>query len=178
MCRICDGASLEEVLASDAARIDEHGYVMMGVEGDADGVVQPWVYTIGLLDLAVHPELIVVGAEIDTAAWLLRLVAEKVLDGARFRAGDTIALPPGNARLRDVHEVHYDNGTFNMWHELRAYGAFDAPELTALQMMLPRSLFCPEHRDSQPLLSDPRVCITGPRPNRAERRRRQREGGG
>jgi len=35
MCRICEGFSLEDVLALDAAAIDEYGFIVVGVDDPA-----------------------------------------------------------------------------------------------------------------------------------------------
>jgi Domain of unknown function (DUF4262) len=177
MCRICEGFSLEDVLALDAARIDEYGFVLVGV-ADPEDDHDPWVYTVGLLDAADHPELIIAGVATETSAAMLGSLARAALAGERFEVGDTIDLGQGGARVGAVHPVQYDLDTFNMWHELQDFGALEAAQLEAVQIVLSSAFFCRNHRGSQPLLND-RGARVGSRPappNRAERRRRPPRG--
>jgi hypothetical protein len=58
---VCEGFSFEDAILLDAAAIAEYGYIMQGVMGDPDEGIPPWVYTVGLLDVADHPEMIVAG---------------------------------------------------------------------------------------------------------------------
>jgi hypothetical protein len=73
MCRMCEGFSLDDVLALDAARIAEYGFVVIGVEGRDDDDDHPpaWAYTVGLLDAADHPEMIVAGVSTETSGSFL-----------------------------------------------------------------------------------------------------------
>jgi Domain of unknown function (DUF4262) len=180
MCRICDGLSLDEVLALDAASIDDHGFTVIGVGGPGVGDVEirPWAYTVGLLDAADHPELVIAGVSMETCGSLLPLLAESVLDGERYEVGDTIDLGRGVVRIGEVNEIQRALGTFNMWDNLQNYGAVQALELEAVQVILPPTFFCSVHGETQPLLDDPdaRVGARRPRPNRAERRRRRPHG--
>jgi hypothetical protein len=64
--------------------------------------------------------------------------------------------------------------TFTFWHNLAGYGAVRSPVLTAVQIVLPATFFCHDHRFTQPVLAD-RSARVGRRPaNRADRRRRPR----
>ena len=167
---------MDDVLALDAATIEERGFVLIGVGNghDFDHDFCPWAYTVGLLDAAAHPELIVAGPKHETSQLLLSMLAQSILDGERYEVGDTLELGRGVTRIGAVHENQYQLETFNMWHNLRAYGAVDAPELEAVQIVVPSGFFCTEHRHSQPLLASPGAHV-GPRSlNRAERRRRHR----
>ncbi len=180
MCRMCDGFSLEEVIAEDAAHIDEHGYVIIAVEGrgNHDASYAPWAYTVGLRDRADHPELIVAGLRTDLGGAFLSDIAATVLDDDdRYAVGDSIDLgPAGIATVGAVHPVQYELDTFNMWHNLAAFGAVQTQALEAVQLLLPADLCCPVHRLHQPVLADPRARVGGPasRPNRATRRSRAR----
>jgi hypothetical protein len=178
MCRICEGFSLDDVLALDAARIAEYGFVLIGVAGrDGDPEdLSPWAYTVGLLDAADHPEMIIAGVSNETSQSVLSMLARSVLDGEYYDVGDTIDLGRGVARVGAVDAVQYELDTFNMWHNLRAYGTLRTAELEAVQIILPPTFFCSAHGDSQPLLDEPgaRVGLRSVRPNRAERRRRPR----
>jgi hypothetical protein len=114
-----------------------------------------WVYTMGLLDRAGHPELVVAGVPVTTAAQVLGALGRAVLDGECFRVGETIDLGPGIAEVAAVHPVHYELSTFNIWHELKAVGVLHSPELTVQQIVAPGAL-CPfGDRSWQPLLADP-----------------------
>lgn len=52
MCRVCEGRSIEDVVALDAAHIAGYGYGIQGFvgPGENDGFGS-WAYTVGLLDL-------------------------------------------------------------------------------------------------------------------------------
>jgi hypothetical protein len=175
MCRICDGLSLDDVLEDDAARIAEHGFVLVGVE-DPEGPEDhpPWAYTVGLLDAADHPEMIITGVPTELSGSLLSLLARSVLAGERYEVGETIGLGHGrgSARVGAVNEIQYELSTFNMWHQLHLHGAVRASELQAVQIILPSARFCSDH-GVQPRLDDPaaRVNVRRPRANRAQRRR-------
>jgi hypothetical protein len=173
MCRICEGATWEEVLATDATAIAVDGYALIGVEGDDH---QPWVYTTGLGDSVDHPELVVAGARIETSARIVRWLADSVIEGCHYDVGDSVRTPYGMVRMGAVASVQYELDTFAEWHRLREAQLLHSPELIALQVILGASFFCWEHESSQPVLSDPnaRVGEPKPRPNREERRRRNR----
>jgi hypothetical protein len=147
---------MDDVLALAETRIAEHGFTMQGVS-DPDVPDDPtgWVYTMGLLDRAGHPELVVAGVPVMTAAQVLGALGRAVLDGECFHVGETIDLGTGIAEVGAVHPVHSERSTFNVWHELKAVGVLHAPELTVLQVVAPDAL-CPfGDRSWQPLLADP-----------------------
>ena len=164
MCRICEGMTHEEVLELDAQHIAEHGYLLQGV-GDGPDDPTSWTYSMGLLDIAEHPEFVVAGA-INRTHGVITALAEAVMDGDVFFVGDIIHTPAGVARIAPVHEVHYEIDTFNSWHSLKSCGAIQAEELIAMEIVMPR------HHG--PTLADPHSRLGGPAPNRAERRRRNR----
>jgi hypothetical protein len=167
--------SFEEILDDDAARIAEHGFVLVGVQDPPGRDAHPaWCYTVGLLD-AGHPELIVTGVSVDVSSKLLSALAGAVLGGERFEVGNSIDLGPtyGDARVGVVNDAQFELGTFNMWKELHVHGAVQATEFRALQIVVPSAtFFCSDHRDAQPLLDDPaaRLLASHGRPNRALRR--------
>jgi hypothetical protein len=170
---MCEGFSLDDVLALDAAHIAEYGFINIGVDIQPPGT--PWAYTVGLLDAADHPELIVAGPSLATCGPILGALARSVVDdGERYEIGDRIDVGRGDAVIGAVHEIQYVLETFNFWHHLADYGAVHALALEAVQVMLTRRMFCAEHGDAQPVLSDCNARV-GRRPaNRAERRRRPR----
>lgn len=177
---MCEGFSLEDVLALDAARIDEYGFVVIAVDDPdrSDDDHPPWAYTVGLLDSVDQPEMIIAGVKTETSGSLLSALGRAALAGERFEVGHTIDLGQGVARVGAVNPVQYELDTFNMWHQLQGYGAVESPELEAVQIILPSTFFCSCHRNSQPLLGDrsARVDARPPGPNRAERRRRRPRG--
>ena len=175
---MCEGFSLDDVLALDAASIAEHGFVVIGVDGPDRGDDGPvaWAYTVGLLDAVDHPEMVIAGVSAETGGSVLSMLARAALEGERFEVGDTIDLGRGLARVGAVHEIQREVGTFNMWDNLQRYGAVRERELEVVQIVLPSAFFCGDHGGLQPRLDDPgaRVDARRPRPNRAERRRRSR----
>jgi hypothetical protein len=171
---MCEGFSLDDVLALDAAHIAEYGFINIGVDvREPDGC--PWAYTVGLLDRADHPELIIAGPSLETCGPILAMVAHAVLDdGEHFEVGDRIDVGGGHAVIGAVHEIQYVLDTFNFWHNLADYGAVHSAALQAVQILLPPSFFCSAHRFAQPVLAD-RDARVGRRPaSPAVRRRRPR----
>lgn len=177
MCRICEGFSLHDALALDAARIAEYGFVVIGVDsGDDTAPHAPWAYTVGLLDAADHPELIIAGASSHLASAFLSGLAHMVLDdGDRFEVGDEIDIERGVLRFGPVNEIQYSLNTFNWWHNLAEFGAVETYALEALQVVLPQSCFCEEHGFAQPLLAD-RAARVGGRERFAGRAARRSKG--
>jgi hypothetical protein len=178
VCRMCEGFSLEDALALDAAHIAEYGFrvVSVGTRED-DEPRAPWAYTVGLLDAADHPELIIAGASLHLASAFLSGLARMVLDdGDRFEVGDEIDIERGILRFGAVNEIQYVLNTFNWWHNLAEYGAVRTYALEALQVVLPPDCFCEEHGFAQALLANPAARVGGKEPflNRAARRSRGR----
>jgi hypothetical protein len=156
MGKICEGFGMDDVLALAEARIAEHGFTMQGVsDPDVPDDANGWVYTMGLLDAADHPEMVLAGVPLTTGAGVLGVLGGAVLEGERFDVGETIDLGPGIAEVSAVHPLHYELSTFAVWHELRAAGVPHASELTVHQVVVPAAL-CPfGDRSWQPLLADP-----------------------
>jgi hypothetical protein len=173
MCDICDGATREELNAEAQMRIAVHGYTLQAVAG---GDIQPWVYTIGLVDGFDHPELIIVGKSPRWSARVLASFADEIVAGERYDEGDQMAIDDLTLRFGAVHEVQYRLDTFARWHDLALAGVITPRELTALQIVLGDGFFCADCRDAQTLLSDAEARVGSPRrvPNRAERRRRRK----
>jgi hypothetical protein len=153
MCRVCEGFSIEDVTVLGATRIAEHGYGIQGVigpGGDDDGTGS-WAYTVGLLDAADHPELIVAGLLPTDGSSLLSLLAGAVLEGERFKIGDTIDLGEFVAEVGAVHDIQYELATFSTWYRMKDAGVFEAEEIEAVQIKLPVEYFGAE--SSQPVLA-------------------------
>ena len=159
---MCEGFTLDDEIALGAAHIAEHGYGIQGVvgPGGVDDGFGSWVYTIGLLDAAGHPELIIAGGFPDWSASVLSMLASSTLDGERFQVDETIDLGKGGiARVGSVHEIQYELDTFNMWHNLKSAGALHAPELAAVQITVSDVFFPPGGRFRQPRLADPNARV-------------------
>src|SRR5438093_5855306 len=134
MCMMCDGLSQEEMFAHDAAIIEEHGFLVTGVgEGDPPH----WAYTVGLLDRAGHPALIVAGPHVEIAAGLINQIGRSILEGGRFEVGDTWMSPAGTVRFGAVHPIQYRLGTFNVWLGLEQSGHLRSTQLEAIQVVAP-----------------------------------------
>lgn len=174
---MCEGFSLDDVLALDAASIAEYGFIVVGVDDPdgGDGHRPAWAYTVGLLDAADHAEMVIAGVSTETSGSLLSILARSVLAGERYEVGETIDVGRGVARVGAVNETQYGLNTFNMWHQLRRNGTLRTSELDVVQIVLPSTFFCSAHRQVQPMLDDPdaRVDVRRPPANRAERRRRR-----
>jgi hypothetical protein len=165
MCRICEGFSPEDVLALDAAHIAEHGVAMQAVVGPRgpDDGLGSWVYTVGLLDAAAHPEFIIVGIAPSACASLLSALTSWVMEeGERFEVGDTIDLGDSVAHVGAVHQIQYELDTFATWHRLKDAGVLRAPEVTAVQITVPYQLFPPAGPSSQPVLANPGARVGHP----------------
>jgi hypothetical protein len=149
-------------MAEAKARIAVDGYMLQGVVDDEH---RPWVYTVGLVDVAAHPELIIAGVEPETSAYVLNAVVAHVLAGCDFDVGSTALLSGWRIEVGAVHEIQYELDTFASWFQLHAAGAFEG-RLEALQLFVDDAPF-------QPDLSDPSARV-GALVNRAARRRRRR----
>ena len=170
---MCDGYTFEEMLAYESATLELERFLVQPVGDPAGPPAENWAYTVGLLDRADHPELIVVGTDL-VAGWnLLRALGDCVLDGERFAVGDTIHLGDELACVGEVAPIQYTLDTFNTWHNLRSYGALHAPALEAVQIIPPHGWSTAPPM----LLADPSARVggrsSGP-PNRAARRARAR----
>jgi hypothetical protein len=131
---MCEGFSLDDTLALEAAEIAKYGFIVVGVRPPPRSPhAREWAYTIGLLDLADHPELITVGPSLDVTGPLLNSLGRAAAEGERLHVGDTIRLGSDVARVGGVHPVQYRLDTFNMWHNHEANGDLRVRELEALQ---------------------------------------------
>jgi hypothetical protein len=176
MCMMCDGYSLDEVLALQAAHLDVEQFLVQPV-GSPDGPFEHnWAYTVGLIESVGHDELIVAGADVELSYRLLMALGEAVLDGDRFEVGDRLQFGDVTGDVGFVAEVapvQYQLETFNVWHNLESYGALTHGPLKAVQIIVP------SHWDevgTQPILSDPAARVDGAW-NREARRAQQRPRG-
>jgi hypothetical protein len=161
MCLECDGYSHEEVLQALDLRIRVNGWTLIQVQDD-DG--SGWCYTVGLLEHFGHPELCAVDVDLPVAAQLISSLVSGI--AARRK------LAPNGFELLGVHHSHLDSGWFAMWSELNGRSLQPGQ---MLQVMLPSTSYCADHA---PVVR--RLDVPGPtpggsrRPNREERRQRQR----
>ena len=180
MCRMCEGLSQEDVFAEESAIIEKHGYLVTGV-----GAGEPthWAYTVGLLDRADHPELIVAGPPFEIAGATINHVGRQILEGTRFDVGDTVVVPEGELfecettlRVGAVDPIQYRLGTFNVWFALADHGAVRSEELRAVQLIAPPDVICGCGRCEQPDLARPesRVGVAPLEPPAVPARRRRR----
>jgi len=149
MCRMCDGATLDEVLFHLDARIDRHGFTQVPVEGP-----QPWTYTIGLAAMG-HPELVVAGIELRPATTIVDRLARRVVDGESFDVGEAVIEGGDSFELLPVHSWHLRRGLMNMWRTYYSALGGPRPPLAAIQVLAPPSWFCCEHETAQPRLDRP-----------------------
>jgi hypothetical protein len=179
MCRLCEGFDLGDMLAMEAAAIEEYGWIVTGVGPPDDGPLGDhggrWAYTVGLLDGAGHPELVIAGPEIRVGGRLLNELGRMVCDGTRLAAGDSVVTSEGTVRIGPVDPAQARRGAFNLWFALHEHGALATDRFEILQVFAPESWFCECHHDSQPNLADGtvRIDVPAPRLNRAARRARR-----
>ncbi|HEV3226318.1 MAG TPA: DUF4262 domain-containing protein [Acidimicrobiales bacterium] len=179
MCIICDGASDDEVHTGEFVRIAMHGFTMIGIEGSPT-----WTYTIGLVPSFGHPELVMTGVSMPTAADLLTAVVERVREGVRF---DTDSPPLSlcsctSVAFGAVHPAQWERGRFNGWLSYYDWLGEDLPSPDALQVLWPNKAgrfppdpdFCLQHGDAcQPLLDGVPRHDVNRGGNRQQRRRRK-----
>jgi hypothetical protein len=178
MCQLCDGASEDELRLELDRLIETYGWALQGVEGTPWS--DPWTYTIGLVEHFGHPELIVTSVAFDMACVLLNELSQRVRGGQRFLPGDETDVSGIHVRFVAVHPAQLSEDLFAIWSDhYRAFGAV-GPVLTAMQVLLPDSLFCAKHGRAMPRLDQPAPVLGSTRPNRAARRARSsrhRDGG-
>jgi hypothetical protein len=137
MCIMCDGASRDEALFSLHASIEEFRWAIQGVEPGPH--TPPWAYTIGLSSRFDHPELIVVGVDLEVAAGFMNSMGTRIGDGERFRAGDVIVGSRGqHYHLEAVHPEHFTNGTFAVWEEYYEALGEAIPATHAIEIVWPK----------------------------------------
>ena len=185
---MCEGFSLEETLALYAATIAKYGFAVIGVGPSDDGwpaprprraedlvEATPWAYTVGLLDAAGHPELVMAGPGFEQSGPLLSRLGNEVLAGRNFGVGDRIRSERHVFWIGAVNPVQYRFDTFNLWHELAATAVLQRHPLEARQVLAPRDWCSGYRHNAQPVLADPTSRLDPrDRPNRAARRRRRR----
>lgn len=133
MCLICQGATREEYFDHLRRIVDDHGWVTQLIEWHPD---QPgWAYTIGLSNGFAHPEVVLLGHPCE-GRWIVDDVAEQVVAGASFHAGDHVDTRVGPVRLGAVHGTHLGQGLIDGALEYRARHRTQVP-LGLLQIIPP-----------------------------------------
>ena len=82
----------EDAWLRDTVR--RHGWAVQYAAGSP-----PFAYTVGLFGFE-HPELLVYGLDLQTSAWLLNDLGQRVADGERFGPGRPLRLAGWNHRLQ------------------------------------------------------------------------------
>jgi hypothetical protein len=172
MCLQCDGYSFEEAMQALDLQIRVHGWALVQVRDDDDGTV--WSYTIGLVENFGHPELTMIDVEPEHQAHVIRSLADGIAASGQLPPTFVVA---ERVRLVDVHPDHVRSDLFATW--ANRYGSHPKPGLM-MQVLLPDDAFCECHVGAGRKLDQPGPLPPNPftqrRPNRAERRRRNRRG--
>ena len=173
MCEMCDGKSLTEVLEGIDSRIREHGFTVPGVTTGIPG--RDWAYTIGLVENAAHPELIVTGLPAEDAMRAVQAMARMVRDGTVLRPGETVRLgsyPDGRCfRMVPVHERHLGGELFAQWHTFYEWRSASLT-LQALHAATLDDDYCEFHQSTANWLDNPGAVVGSSRRTRRAKRRR------
>jgi hypothetical protein len=139
MCRVCEGFSIDDVTALDSVRIAENGWAVQAVVGSRgpDDGTDSWAYTVGLLDVADHPEMIMTGVAPSIASSVLSMLAGTAAAGERYLVDETIDLGGAVAVVGAVHDIQYELDTFSTWYRLASAGVLHSDTLEAVQIRLP-----------------------------------------
>ena len=135
MCETCDGTTHEESMQGVHERIGRFGYTQMGIEADLDHPL--WLFTIGLAENRAHPELSILGVPYRFGYAVLKELADRVLEGARFTGGEHVMAQGVYFQVEAVDPRLWDGDQFNFW---KAYywGWRDgpAPPPSAVELVL------------------------------------------
>lgn len=180
MCFICDGGTDDELLSGFEQRIETFGFTMMGV----DSGVKSWVYTIGLLETFGHPELVVTGLGMASAAGLFDGIVDRIRKGETFSPVSPDSTLNGHPfRVSAVHPTQWVHGRFAMWTNYYGERGFLPAQPAAIQILWPNDDgvfppdrdFCHDHRNCQPLLAFPVASnVNAPPVGRQRTKRRRR----
>ena len=175
MCKLCDGATEEEVRDELHAIVQRYGWAVQGVETEAGG--SPFTYTIGLTGLG-HPELVIVGVDHRVAGMAINELGERVRHGERFEPGRLGATVLGHSvELVEVDDIHVDEGLIGACFDYyEHYGTSDT-EIDVVQVYVPTVLTWADGGGPQPRLDRPDTHVYGfatGRPPRRDRRQARR----
>ena len=124
----------------------------------------PWSYTIGLTESYGHPELMIIGLELDLQNTVIRKIVDPIVETGSV---DRRFLEREGVTLVEVHPNHLAGDWFGTWSN---FYERTPPPGSFLQIMPPGDWFCECHQHSMPHFELPGPIRFG---NRAERRRRK-----
>ncbi|PZF84006.1 DUF4262 domain-containing protein [Jiangella anatolica] len=93
----------------------------------------PFAYSVGLFGLG-HPELLVYGLDLQSSAWVLNHLGERVRDGERFGPGRPLRLHGWSHRLQ-LFPFHDGEEPAVLGSAQRFYGRGPADPVPALQLI-------------------------------------------
>lgn len=153
-------------------QIRVHGWALVQVRDDHDGTV--WSYTVGLVEHFGHPELTMIDVDLEHQAHVITSLADGIAASGQLPANVVHA---DGLQLVEVHPDHVQSDLFGTWANL--YGSYPEPGMM-LQVVLPDESFCECHAGAGRRLDQGGPLPPNPfpqrRPNRAERRSRNRRG--
>lgn len=150
MCRLCEGVSLDQLLAEEQELIETYGFVTRGVQ--TRDPRHQWSYTIGLLQNYGHAELVMLGKDSGTAHEVFTHLAQRIKDGENLERRKELMCCRNELLVVPVARRHLKAGLMNSWYEHRdEYGPFDL-HLRAVQLVTSDDTRCAHHQRSQPLL--------------------------
>lgn len=169
MCFMCDGGTAAEYYALIDRCIDGGVWFVQGVESDP-----PWAYTIGLVELFGHPELVMVGGGWEGARAVLNRVGERIGRGERVDWGSTMLELEDGTQLCFVPVARelYESEWFAGWWHYYGSKPWAPPAFAAMQVLLVDESW---PNDSDPH-SSARVSERLDRPPRRVRRAAHRGG--
>lgn len=121
MCMMCNGATFDGVLFDIHGLIVRCGWAVVPV---GDRPSSAWAYTIGLAEVN-HPELTVVGMDVEQAAGHLNSLAVLISGGRKFLDGEEVAVGAKRFTLASVPFHHLETDRFAFW--VNYYGALGPP---------------------------------------------------
>ncbi len=138
------------------------GWQLTQVSDPAPTALLPWSYTIGLGESYDHPDLMMIGVELETQSAVIRRIVEPIERTGRIDRQD---LDDAGITLVEVHPNHLRDHWFGQWSN-RA--GILPPDGTFLQVVPPPDWFCSCHRHALPRFDRPGPIRFG---NRADRQR-------
>lgn len=134
-----------------------------------------FVATLGLAENFDHPELVVVGCEVDLGVALVALLSDAVrCDGQRFTHWSRPHLEGIRFQLLDVHPQHFE-ALLDFWCAWADQHQHGADARRALQIVVPDRYLCAQHARLKYWLDDPRPLVQRPRlPSHRQRRPKRR----
>ncbi len=139
------------------------GWQLTQVSDPAPTTMLPWSYTIGLAESYGHPELMMIGLDLDMQNTVIRKIVDPIVQTGRVDRG---FLERVGVTLVEVHRNHLAGDWFGTWSNF--YQRTPSPG-SFLQIVPPNDWFCECHQHAMPHFELPGPIRFG---NRAERRRK------